>query len=203
MERDSKKKGGAKLCLKGRSKNKAEFCAQNNWTWLRGGERLWRIRCQRKREWPEMQFRIKWDRVCMCMCECACMCALCKESPEQKQKRNPQKSAWSYTLTSIGAKYQSQIIYSQYRIHHNTNSVKGLCLFDNMRKMLLVSLYLTQHVCSLQKSFILLFYCDASHFVWSQLIQTEVSQYVGLCPDSWLTSKLDFFLEHFICCHCL
>lgn len=59
--------------------------------------------------------------------------------------------------------------------------------------MLLVSLYLTQHVCSLQKSFILLFYCDASHFVWSQLIQTEVSQYVGLCPDSWLTSKLDFF----------
>lgn len=69
---------------------------------------------------------------CVYVWVCVCACVLCKESPEQKQKRNHQKSAWSYTLTSIGAKYQSQIIYSQYLIHHNTNSVKGLCLFDNI-----------------------------------------------------------------------
>lgn len=144
---------------------------------------------------------------CVYVWVCVCACVLCKESPEQKQKRNPQKSAWSYTLTSIGAKYQSQIIYSQYLIHHNTNSVKGLCLFDNIssrheKNATRVTLSHTACVFTSEKFYLaLLLWCFSLRLIPAYPNRSE--SVCGFVSRFMTNQQIGFFLEHFICCHCL
>lgn len=145
-----------------------------------------------------------------CVCVSVCVCVLCKESPEQKQKHKPQKSTWSYkanTLTFIGANYQSQITYNQNLIHHNTNSVKGLCLFDNIssrheKNATRVTLSHTACVFASEKFYLaLLLWCFSLHLTPANPNRSEAV--CGFVSRLMTNQQIGFFLEHFICYHCL
>lgn len=174
------KKKRAKFSLSARSKNKTQFCAQNNWTWLRGGERLWRIRRGSGQSVHVSVLVFVYE--------------LCKDYTEV---------AWDKTLNSKTETWKSSALYvsacdANHRPQNSNNwqqltprnthahtirPVWELRMFNN--RILLMSYCLT--MCLNQLSLITLSFTLRLHWsfrhlclchlcVWSKINQTDVSQ---------------------------